>query len=118
MCTLDMMDYLPRLVDKRLRALLADLPAVSIVGPRACGKTTTARRQAGAVVRLDRPAEAVAFEADPDVALRGLDRPALLDEWQEVPEVLGAVKRSVDAGMTPGSYILTGSVRAELDATT
>lgn len=118
MCTLDMMDYLPRLVDKRLRALLADLPAVSIVGPRACGKTTTARRQAGAVVRLDRPAEAVAFEADPDVALRGLDRPVLLDEWQEVPEVLGAVKRSVDAGMTPGSYILTGSVRAELDATT
>ncbi|HEV7758287.1 MAG TPA: DUF4143 domain-containing protein, partial [Acidimicrobiales bacterium] len=29
-------------------------------------------------------------------ALRGLEEPVLLDEWQVVPEVLGAVKRSVD----------------------
>jgi predicted AAA+ superfamily ATPase len=37
-----------------------------------------------------------------------------LDEWQRVPEVLGAVKRSVDQGAGPGSYILAGSVRAPL----
>jgi hypothetical protein len=38
-----------------------------------------------------------------------------LDEWQEVPEPLGAVKRSVDEDPSPGRYILTGSVRAELE---
>jgi predicted AAA+ superfamily ATPase len=38
----------------------------------------------------------------------------LLDEWHAVPEVLGAVKRSVDSDTTPGQFILTGSVRAEL----
>ncbi len=38
----------------------------------------------------------------------------LLDEWQEVPEVLAAVKRSVDSDATPGQFVLTGSVRAEL----
>ena len=36
---------------------------------------------------------AAAFRADPDVALAGLAEPVLVDEWQVVPEVLGAVKR-------------------------
>jgi len=93
-------------------------PAVLVVGPRASGKTTTARRYAASVVRLDRPAEAAAFEADPDAALSTMDEPVLLDEWQAVPEVLGAVKRAVDDDSRPGRFLLTGSVRADLDAET
>lgn len=54
--------------------------------------------------------------ADPDVALSGLEEPVLIDEWQVVPEVLGAVKRAVDDQPDPGRFILTGSVRAELSA--
>ncbi len=54
-------------------------------------------------VRLDRETEAVAFQADPDAALRGLPEPVLLDEWPVVPGVLGAVKRSVDAQPSPGA---------------
>jgi predicted AAA+ superfamily ATPase len=69
-------------------------------------------------VRLDREAEAGAFKADADAALRGLDEPVLLDEWQAVPGVLGAVKRAVDDDPRPGRYLLTGSVRADLDAET
>jgi predicted AAA+ superfamily ATPase len=38
----------------------------------------------------------------------------LLDEWQEVPEVLGAVKRAVDDDPSPGRFLLTGSVEADL----
>jgi predicted AAA+ superfamily ATPase len=37
------MRYVPRLVDGLLEELTAGLPAVLVVGPRACGKTTTAR---------------------------------------------------------------------------
>ena len=59
-----------------------------------------------------------AFRADPDAALRGLDEPVLLDEWQEAPEVLGAVKRAVDKDNRPGRFLLTGSVRADIEATT
>ena len=110
--------YLPRLVDALLDDLLAELPAVLVVGPRAAGKTTTAARHAATVVRLDRPGEAVAFRADPDAALAGADEPVLLDEWQEVPTVLSAVKRAVDHDPRPGRFLLTGSVRAELDAAT
>jgi len=110
--------YVRRLLDDELVDALQAHPATLIVGPRAAGKTTTARQYAGSVVRLDRAAEAAAFEADADAALSRLEEPILLDEWQAVPQVLGAVKRSVDEDSRPGRFLLTGSVRADLDAET
>jgi uncharacterized protein len=113
-----MSQYRERAADRLIRELLAEIPALLLVGPRATGKTTTASRHAATVIRLDRPADAAAFQADPDAALRGLKEPILLDEWQVVPEVLGAVKRAVDAEPRPGRFLITGSVRADLDAPT
>jgi uncharacterized protein len=110
--------YLSRLLDGRLSELFAQLPALLITGPRAAGKTTTGRRHAATIVRLDREAEAAAFRADPDAALRGQPEPLLLDEWQSVPSVLGAVKRAVDDDPRPGRFLLTGSVRADLQTET
>ena len=107
--------YRRRLVDDLIADLFAQLPALFIVGPRAAGKTTTAARYARTVVHLDREAEAVAFRADPDAALRGLPEPVLLDEWQMVPGVLGAVKRAVDERPLPGRFLVTGSVRGDLE---
>lgn len=108
------MAYLPRIVDGLLEQLMAGLPAVLVVGPRACGKTTTARRHVVETLQLDRPADADLVRADPDVALRTRQTPLLVDEWQLVPEVLGAVKRAVDEGSGPGRYVITGSVQADL----
>lgn len=105
-------------MDDLIDELLAELPAVMVTGPRATGKTTTAARHAASLVRLDRPAEAAVFHADPDVALGEHKEPILLDEWQEVPAVLGAVKRAVDHDPRPGRFLLTGSVRADLDTMT
>jgi hypothetical protein len=110
--------YLERSVDDLLGLLLAEHPALLLTGPRAAGKTTTAIRHAAAVTRLDDPAVAAAFSADPDASLRGLDEPVLLDEWQVVPGVLGAIKRSVDVDPRPGRYLVTGSVRGELESVT
>jgi uncharacterized protein len=109
-------DYLPRLLDPLLDELLRELPAVLEVGPRATGKTTTAARHAATIVQLDRAAQAAPFEADADAALRELEEPVLLDEWQVVPALLGAVKRAVDSNRRPGRFLLTGSVRADIDA--
>lgn len=58
------------------------------------------------------------FRADPDAALRGLPEPVLIDEWQVVPEVLGAVKRAVDSDPRPGRFLITGSARSDLDQQT
>jgi predicted AAA+ superfamily ATPase len=106
--------YQPRLADSYLGELFAEFPAVMITGARATGKTSTAAQVAEQTVRLDEPGPAAAFRADPDAALRRAARPVLLDEWQEVPQVLAAVKRAVDRDSTPGQFILTGSVRAQL----
>lgn len=110
--------YRKRLLDPLIEELLTELPALLLVGPRATGKTTTAARYAKTIVRLDQEAQAIAFRADPDSALSGLEEPVLLDEWQAVPAVLGAVKRAVDAEPRPGRYLITGSVRADLDSDT
>lgn len=105
-----------RLADRKIEQLLSSLPgALLLVGPRSVGKTTTLRRFAAEVLSLD-GADAVATAADPDAALMGRREPLLIDEWQAVPSVLGAVKRSVDAlgGSRPGRFLLTGSVRDDL----
>ncbi|MDE0267616.1 MAG: AAA family ATPase [Acidimicrobiaceae bacterium] len=70
------------------------------------------------MIRLDRSAEASVVIADPDAALQGLPEPILLDEWQEFPQVLGAVKRACDIGFRPGRFILTGLVRAQMQTPT
>jgi predicted AAA+ superfamily ATPase len=88
-----------------------------VTGPRAAGKTTTARRLAADVLRLDDPGTAAVVAADPDAALRRLREPILIDEWQEVAQILGAVKRAVDDDPRPGRFLLTGSVEADLTST-
>lgn len=107
-------EYVPRLVDPLVEEILADFSAVLVVGPRATGKTTTAARHARTMIHLDQPGRAESVRADPDAALRGLDEPILIDEWQLAPEVLGAVKRAVDRDSRPGRFLITGSVRAIL----
>ena len=110
------MSYLPRLIDEVLRDLLAEVPAVLVAGPRACGKTTSAGQVCASTLRLDRADEAAAARADVDlaVAVSREDEPVLIDEWQFVPEVLGAVKRAVDQDDRPSRFLLTGSASADL----
>lgn len=68
-------------------------------------------------MRRSRARDASLVAADPDAALIGRGAPLLIDEWQQVPDVLGAVKRAVDADSSPGRFILTGSVHSELTVT-
>ena len=101
--------YKPRLIDKKLENLTTNFPAVMINGARAIGKTTTAKQNVMEIAQLDIPGIASAFRADPDAALQRYGRPLLIDEWQEVPEIMGAIKRAVDIDSTPNQFILTGS---------
>lgn len=108
-------DYTVRIADSILARHLEAWPAEFITGPRAVGKTTTALRFAGAAVRLDRPAEQGLVLDDPDLAIAHGPFPLLIDEWQHAPDVLLAVKRTVDASLDPpGRYIITGSARSDL----
>lgn len=105
-------DYQPRIADGELQELLDVLPAVSIEGPRAVGKTRTALRRAGTVYALDDPEVLNAVRANPHMLTRG-DVPILIDEWQRYPSSWDIVRRSVDEDFSPGRYILTGSARPQ-----
>ena len=75
--------YVQRSADRGLSEMIADHGAVMIVGPRATGKTTTARRVAASVVALANDRERSAFAADIEAALTSRPEPILIDEWQE-----------------------------------
>lgn len=111
-------DYRPRVADAELASLLAAGGAVLVEGPRACGKTATARFAASSEVRLDTNVRARAVGLLDAALLLDGDRPRLIDEWQFVPEVWNQVRRAVDeSGGQAGSFILTGSAVPADDAT-
>lgn len=100
--------YQPRIVDCELDELMASLPALLIEGAKGVGKTATASRRAAVVHGLDDPQQRDISRADP-VRLLGDQGTTLIDEWQYVPESWDLVRRAVDAGAPPGSFLLTGS---------
>jgi uncharacterized protein len=100
--------YVRRVVDGDLDDLLPNLPAILLDGAKGVGKTATALRRARTVHRLDDPGERQIARASIDLALNG-QTPVLIDEWQQLPAVWDAVKRSVDADPSGGRFLLTGS---------
>jgi len=109
--------YLPRLADDQLARGLRAAGAVLVEGPKACGKTSTATRQAKSSVRLDAsPQIRVAALADATIVLPGAV-PHLIDEWQLVPESWNAVRAEVDTRQESGQFILTGSATPAEDIT-
>ncbi len=106
-------EHQPRVADDELRELLNVLPAVSIEGPRAVGKTWTATRLANTVYALDDPEVLAELQADPHMVTEG-EPPILLDEWQRFPASWDIVRRAVDEDFSPGRFILTGSTRPEI----
>jgi hypothetical protein len=93
-----------------LQEALGDTPAVLINGPRQSGKTTLAR-QCGEdmpYLSLDDATRLSAARADPQGFIRQIDR-AIIDEIQRAPELLLALKLSIDSDRRPGRFLLTGS---------
>ena len=100
--------YRPRVVDSQLAQALEAIGAVVIEGPKACGKTETARRAARSEIRVDTPAAAQAYAVNSALILDG-ETPHLLDEWQAEPDLWNDVRHAVDDRQATGQFILTGS---------
>lgn len=103
------MRYLHRIADEELEQRLGAMGAVVVEGPKACGKTATARQHAASEVLLDVDSTArTALGFNPKLVLDG-PTPRLLDEWQVAPEIWNHVRRAIDDRQAPGQFILTGS---------
>jgi predicted AAA+ superfamily ATPase len=90
---------------------LKDTPVVIVTGPRQCGKTTLVRELIAGkrtYLTLDNETTRLGARTDPTGLVRDLDR-AIIDEVQLAPELLRALKESVDTDRRPGRFLLTGS---------
>jgi predicted AAA+ superfamily ATPase len=100
--------YQTRVLDSELDELLPGVAALAIEGAKGVGKTATATRRTRAMFALDEPAQLEVVTANPAIIDSGV-MPVLVDEWQRYPPIWDYVRRQVDAGAAPGSYLLTGS---------
>lgn len=104
-------EAVPRRVQSKITAALQDTRVVLVVGPRQAGKTTLAKLYANRdrpYITLDDPATLAAARSDPTGFIRGLKQ-AVIDEVQRAPNLLLAIKQSVDKDQAPGRFLLTGS---------
>lgn len=106
------MEYKKRILDSILNLKLSAFGGVLIVGPKACGKTTTAKQKAKSYIEFqdenNREQYLAVANTEPSRLLKG-EKPILFDEWQDAPKIWGAVRKSIDDEQQNGLYILTGS---------
>lgn len=105
-------NYIKRICDDELSLKLEAFGAVHIVGPKWCGKTTTAKQFAKSFIEMQDPDKREMYietaKVKPSNLLVG-ENPRLIDEWQIAPNLWDAVRVSVDKRNEDGLYILTGS---------
>lgn len=112
-----MSKYLPRVTDLELSESLKSAGAVLLRGPKACGKSETAKQRAKSILQVDRDPRVVQLMAiDPGILLDG-DTPRLIDEWQFQPRLWDYVRHEVDDRSDKGQFILTGSSNPDEEAT-
>ena len=110
--------YLPRNAEAELRRALGRSPAVAILGPRQCGKSTLARQylKGQAVVHLDLQNRIDLNRlAEPELFLeRHRQELVCLDEIQCLPEFFVVLRSEIDRDRRPGRFLILGSASREL----
>ncbi len=107
---------IPRGAAPLLRRLAEQFPAVIVLGPRQCGKTTLARHfVSGRCFDLEKPSDLQVFAGDIEYALRQLKGPLIIDEAQTLPSLFPVLRALIDeARRTHGQFFLLGSVSPDL----
>ena len=103
-------EYIERLVDKKIEEYLTVFGAVSIEGPKWCGKTWASLNHANSAVFLDDEETREKAELSLDLILNN-ERPELIDEWNLIPKTWDAIRRKCDDTVNKGNYILTCSTK-------
>ncbi len=111
-------NYFPRIADKMLDLRLKAFGAVNIVGPKWCGKTETALQKAKSKIMLQRDPnkeELILTAKINPLALLDGEKPRLIDEWQDAPNIWDAVRSYCDEYHGQGHFILTGSTSKSVE---
>ena len=110
------MRFVSRAQSERLQTLLRSFPAVLLVGPRQCGKSTLARYALHGWTHLDleRPLDFDALSQDIEGFLEANPRDLVIDEAQRLPELFPALRHRIDRGHGRGRFLLLGSASPAL----
>ncbi|MBO7614584.1 MAG: ATP-binding protein [Bacilli bacterium] len=113
-------NYKKRICDTLLELKLNSFGATLIIGPKGCGKTTTASQKAKSIIEFQdedlREGYLATANTTPSKLLIG-ENPRLFDEWQDAPKIWGAIRKNVDDRSDEnGLFILTGSSSNDIDS--
>ena len=107
------MKYLNRISDSELKRKLDSAGALLIRGPKACGKTESAKQYSNSILELDQNEQVpLLMETAPQRLLFG-ETPRLIDEWQEQPKIWNYIRHEIDNRKQTAQFILTGSANPE-----
>jgi predicted AAA+ superfamily ATPase len=105
---------IPRLLARQVREKLGKFPAVAILGPRQCGKTTLARQFNGVYFDMEDEGARVRLDAEWETHAHGA-RLVIVDEAQRAPAVFSRLRGAIDADRKRnGRFLLLGSVSPSL----
>lgn len=107
-------EYVDRLVDKKIDDYLSIFGAVSIEGPKLCGKTWASLNHANSAIYLDDDETRQKAELNLDLILNN-ESPELIDEWNLIPKIWDSIRRKCDETTGKGKYILTCSTKLSYD---
>jgi len=107
------MKYIKRVTYSVVEVKLQGLGGLMIVGPKWCGKTSTALQFSKSTLYLDDVESGdnniQIASLNPTLLLAG-ETPRLIDEWQLAPNLFDAARREIDKRGDSGQFIFTGSV--------
>lgn len=113
------MDYVKRIADEIIDLKTEVFGAINILGPKGCGKTTSAKQRCTTIIEFQnedvRDNLLLIANTQPSNLLKG-EKPILFDEWQDAPKIWGSVRTYCDNNPEElGAFYLTGSSSKKVD---
>ena len=113
------MEYVRRIVDNEIDRKIEAFNAISITGPKGCGKTRTGKERSNTVIEFQdedkRDGYLAVAETSPKLFLKN-PKPILFDEWQDAVKIWGTIRKACDDNPeNVGEYFLTGSTSRKID---
>lgn len=113
------MDYIKRIIDDEIDRRAEAFNAISITGPKGCGKTRTAKERCKTIIEFQdeekRDGYLAVAETAPNLFLKNA-KPILFDEWQDAVKIWGTIRKACDDNPdSVGGFYLTGSASKKIN---